>query len=123
MHRPFLALGCLFGFLGVAAGAFGAHGLEGMIPADRLDTFETGVRYQIAHALALLFVGLAAARWPVRAWAGPGLLLVVGTLVFSGSLYALALTGVGAFGAIAPIGGTGLIAGWLWLALVALRNT
>lgn len=123
MHRPFLAIGCLLGFLGVAAGAFGAHGLEGVVPPHRLETFETGVRYQIVHALALIMLGLAAARWPVRAWAGPGILFVVGTLVFSGSLYALALSGAGLFGAIAPIGGTSLIVGWLWMALVSLRDT
>jgi uncharacterized membrane protein YgdD (TMEM256/DUF423 family) len=123
MHRPFLAIGCLFGFIGVAAGAFGAHGLEGTIPVERLATFETGVRYQLVHALALIMLGLLAARWPTRAWAGPGILFTAGTLIFAGSLYALAFTGIGVFGAIAPIGGTSLLAGWLWMTLVVLRDS
>ena len=123
MHRPFLVAGCLLSLFAVAAGAFGAHGLEGSLSADRLATFETAARYQMYHALGLLALGLLAARWPTRAWAGPGLLMLLGVLIFSGSLYALALSGVGVFGAIAPIGGTGLIASWGWTALVAMRAT
>ena len=123
MHRPFLAAGAVLALLAVAAGAFGAHGLEGTIPAGRLETFETAARYQMYHALGLLFLGLAAAGWPRRAWTGPAALLFGGILVFSGSLYALALTGIGVFGAIAPLGGASLIAGWAWMALVVLRVT
>lgn len=122
MHRAFLAAGCVLAFLGVAAGAFGAHGLEGVLTAARSETYETAVRYQVYHALALVLLGLAAARWPRRAWFGPGLLFLAGTVVFSGSLYALALTGVGAFGAIAPIGGASLLAGWAWMVLIVLRE-
>jgi len=121
MHRLFLAAGCLLAFLAVAAGAFGAHGLAGWLSPARLATFETAARYQMYHALALIFVGLAAARWPRKAWSGPGLLFLVGTIGFSGSLYALALSGVGLFGALAPIGGSALLAGWLWALLVVLR--
>ena len=121
MHRPFLAAGAVLAFIAVAAGAFGAHGLEGTIPPARLETFETAARYQMYHALALLFVGTAARSWPAKGWAGPGLLFVAGILVFSGSLYALALTGAGWLGAVAPVGGTALLVGWLWLTLVILR--
>lgn len=123
MHRPFLIAGTLLAFLAVAAGAFGAHGLEGSITPDRLETFETGARYQMYHAIALLLLGLTAARWPTKAWAGPGVLFVFGTVVFSGSLYLLAVTGMGWLGAIAPIGGTTLLAGWLWMAVVVARDT
>jgi len=123
MHRLFLAAGCLLAFLAVAAGAFGAHGLSGWLSAQRLATFEIAARYQMYHALALVLLGLAAARWPTKKWAGPGLALFAGTLAFSGSLYALALSGVGLFGALAPIGGTALLVGWLWALIVVLRQT
>jgi uncharacterized membrane protein YgdD (TMEM256/DUF423 family) len=123
MHRPFLAAGTLLSFLAVGAGAFGAHGLEGSLSPERLETFETAARYQMYHALALLLLGLAAARWPGRGWTGPGLCFVGGTLVFSGSLYTLAITGASWLGAIAPIGGATLLAGWMWMTLVVLRDT
>lgn len=123
MHRPFLVLGFVLALLAVAAGAFGAHGLEGVLPADRLETFEVAVRYQMYHALALIGIGLAAGRWPGVAWNGPGLLLALGTAVFSGSLYALALGGGAAFGVVAPAGGACLLAGWAWGAWVAIRRT
>ena len=123
MHRLFLAAGCLLAFLAVAAGAFGAHGLEASLSTANLAAFETGARYQMYHALALILVGLAAAQWPRKAWAGPGLALAGGTIVFSGSLYAFAVTDIGFFGAITPIGGATLLVGWVWLALVALRDT
>lgn len=122
MHRPFLAAGCLLAFLAVAAGAFGAHGLQGVLTATRLETWETAARYQMYHALALLFLGLAAARHPGARWSGPAILLFGGTVVFSGSLYALALTGVGVLGAVTPIGGAGLLAGWIWALLLVLRD-
>jgi uncharacterized membrane protein YgdD (TMEM256/DUF423 family) len=123
MHRPFLAAGTLLAFLGVGAGAFGVHGLEGTLSPDRLDTFEPAARYQMYHAFALLILGGAAARWPGKGWAGPGLCFLVGTIVFSGSLYLLALTGASWLGAVAPIGGTTLLAGWVWMTLVVLRDT
>lgn len=121
MHRLFLSAGCLFAFLAVAAGAFGAHGLEGSLSSARLETLETAARYQMYHALALILVGLAEARWPGKAWSGPGLMFLAGTVVFSGSLYALALSGVGLFGAVAPIGGALLLVGWIWALVVVLR--
>lgn len=120
MDRTFLLLGAVAGFLGVGLGAFGAHALRARLTADMLAVFETGVRYQMYHALALLFVALAAARfdgWLIRS---AGWLFVVGILLFSGSLYVLALTGVSRLGIVTPFGGLAFLAGWLCLALVAL---
>lgn len=121
MQRTFLVLGLLFGLIGVAAGAFGAHALRESLGPDRLATFETGVRYQMYHALALVGIGLAAARWPAAGWSGPGALLVAGIVLFSGSLYALSLTGVRWLGAVTPIGGACFLAGWAWAILLAWR--
>ncbi len=117
MERTFAAIGALFGLLGVGAGAFGAHALRNRLTADLLEIFETGVRYQMYHALALLIVAFAYGRWtaPQALWAG--WLFVVGTAVFSGSLYVLAFTGARWWGAVTPIGGVCLLAGWaalLW---------
>ena len=117
MDRLFFALGAGSAFLAVAAGAFGAHALRVRLPPDLLGIFETAARYQMYHALGLIAVAWAAARWPgaLPQWAG--WLFVVGTVLFSGSLYALALTGVGALGAVTPVGGLLLMAGWVTLAL------
>jgi uncharacterized membrane protein YgdD (TMEM256/DUF423 family) len=109
------------GFVGVAAGAFGAHALRARIPGDLLAVFETGVRYQLFHAVALLAVGCAIGTWPGARFAAAGWCLVAGTIVFSGSLYALALTGTRAFGAITPLGGALFLAGWLIAAWSGLR--
>lgn len=122
MHRTFLILGFALGLAGVAAGAFGAHGLRDALGPERLATFETAVRYQMYHALALIGVGLAASTWPSGAWTGPGTLFAVGVLIFSGSLYALSLTEVRVFGAVAPLGGACLLAGWAWALLSAWRT-
>lgn len=120
MARTFWILGCVFGFTGVAAGAFGAHALRASVPPDLLAVFETGARYQMYHALALLAVALAAERRPeARGLRAAGWLFAAGTLVFSGSLYALALSGVRVLGAITPIGGACFLAGWVALALAA----
>ena len=111
----FGSLGALSGFVAVAAGAFGAHALRARLAPELLAVFETGARYQMYHALALL---LLAVQPPTRATAAAGWLFVTGTLLFSGSLYALALTGVRAFGAVTPIGGLCFLAGWATLAFV-----
>jgi uncharacterized membrane protein YgdD (TMEM256/DUF423 family) len=116
MERLFFLLGCVSGFLGVGLGAFGAHALKARLAPDMLAVFETGVRYQMFHALALLAVGWACARWPGAATTASGWLFVAGTLLFSGSLYALALTGARGLGAVTPVGGVAFLAGWLCLA-------
>jgi uncharacterized membrane protein YgdD (TMEM256/DUF423 family) len=122
MERLFLVLGSVSGLIAVAAGAFGAHTLRDRISADLLATFETGVRYQMYHALALIAVAWAATRWANSLTAVAGWLFVVGTLIFSGSLYALSLTGARWLGAITPFGGVAFLGGWLCLALAALRS-
>jgi uncharacterized membrane protein YgdD (TMEM256/DUF423 family) len=122
MERVFFLLGSLSALIAVAAGAFGAHTLRDHIPADLLATFETGVRYQMYHALALLAVAWAVTRWTNSLTTLAGWLFVAGTLIFSGSLYALSLTGARWLGAITPLGGVAFIGGWLCLALVAWRG-
>ena len=120
--RLFFVIGSLSAFLGVALGAFGAHALKARLGADMLGTFEVGVRYQMYHALALLAVGWAHTRWPGTMLTASGWLFVAGTVLFSGSLYVLSLTGVRWLGAITPIGGLALLAGWLCLALAVWRG-
>jgi len=94
MDRLFFAIGALSGFIGVALGAFGAHALKSRLDPDLLAIFEVGVRYQMYHAFALLAVGWAQTRWPGRVLNASGWLFVAGTAVFSGSLYALSLSGM-----------------------------
>ena len=115
-------IGAIAGGAGVALGAFGAHGLKSRVGADLLAVFETGVRYQMYHALALLAVGWAVTRWP-GAWVGAaGWLFLVGIVVFSGSLYVMTFTGARWLGAITPIGGVAFILGWVALAVAALKG-
>lgn len=122
MERTFVAIGALCGLLGVAAGAFGAHSLRERLSPDLLAVFETGARYQMYHALALLAVAWAATRWSSAWLTASGWLFVAGIVIFSGSLYLLSLTGVRWLGAITPIGGVAFLAGWACLALAALRG-
>lgn len=122
MDRIFAVVGALSGFIAVGAGAFGAHGLKAIVTPDRLAVFETAVRYQMVHALALFAVAWAIDRWPGRAAVAGGWCFVAGTVIFSGSLYALTLTGVRGLGAITPVGGLLFLAGWLLLALAAWRG-
>ena len=119
MSRLFLLLGALSGFVSVAAGAFGAHALRDRLAPDYLAVFETGARYQMYHALALLAVALLTQRWPGASLQWAGWLFVIGTILFSGSLYALALSGTRWLGAITPLGGIAFLAGWICLALAA----
>jgi uncharacterized membrane protein YgdD (TMEM256/DUF423 family) len=121
MERTFLALAGLSGFVGVAAGAFGAHALKSRLSPDLLAVFETGARYQMIHALALAAAAWASSRFPGAAGPAAGWLFLAGTVLFSGSLYALALTGVRALGAVTPLGGLAFLAGWLALAWAAIR--
>jgi uncharacterized membrane protein YgdD (TMEM256/DUF423 family) len=119
VHRTFFLIGALAGFIGVALGAFGAHGLRSRLSSEMLAVFETGVRYQMYHALALLLTAAAMARidgwWVMTA----GWCFVAGIVLFSGSLYALALTGVTTFGAVTPVGGLAFLAGWACLVIAA----
>ncbi len=120
--RLLIQLAAGLGLLGVAIGAFGAHGLRPMLEASgRFDTFETAVRYQFYHTLAMLAVGVLWVARPELRLGLTGSLWLAGVLVFSGSLYALCFTGVTKLGAVAPVGGLLLIGGWLSL-LLAVRN-
>jgi len=120
LDRILIAAGALSAFLGVGLGAFGAHGLRTRLSADMLAVFEIGVRYQLYHALALLGAGAAATRLAPGALTAAAVLFVVGTLVFSGSLYVLALSGRKWLGAITPLGGLALLAGWACLSWAAI---
>jgi len=121
LRRFLAASGAISGGLAVVAGAFGAHALRARLEPGMLLVFETGARYQMYHALALFAAAWLADRGAAAhaAWAGG--LFIAGTILFSGSLYLLALTGVRGFGAITPFGGVAFIAGWATLALGALR--
>jgi uncharacterized membrane protein YgdD (TMEM256/DUF423 family) len=122
MDRLFFSMGAVSGFIGVALGAFGAHALKSRLAPDLLATFEVGVRYQMYHALALLAVGWAQTRWPGPVLNAGGWLFVAGTLLFSGSLYVLSLTGEKWLGAVTPVGGLALLGGWLCLAWGAWKG-
>ena len=109
--------------MGVALGAFAAHGLKATLAPDLLAAFETGVRYQMYHAFALFAAAWGWAQWRARPLAIAGGLFVAGIVVFSGSLYLLALTGERWLGAVTPLGGLACLAGWLCLAWGAFRAT
>ncbi len=116
MDRTFVAIGAVSAFLGVALGAFAAHGLRQRLSPEMLLIFEVGVRYQMYHALALIAVGLVLAHWPSGTVEIAGWLFLAGTAIFSGSLYALSVSGVRTLGAITPIGGLAFLSGWIALA-------
>lgn len=122
MTRLWWVAGGVSGFLSVAAGAFAAHALKDRLPADLLAVFETGARYQAYHALALCAVAGLATHAPSRAASVAGWCFLAGTVLFSGSLYALAATGVRGLGAITPFGGVAFLAGWLALAVAGART-
>jgi uncharacterized membrane protein YgdD (TMEM256/DUF423 family) len=122
MDRVFFALGALSALLAVAAGAFGAHALRERLGPDLLGVFDVGARYHMYHALGLLAAAWAVSRWPGGAAVAAGWLFVAGTIVFSGSLYLLALTGQRWLGAITPLGGFAFLLGWAALAWAALRT-
>lgn len=123
MEKIFFSIACFLGAAAVALGAFGAHALDGRVEARLLDVFETGVRYHMYHALALIAVVVAINYWPnsslpvIAGW-----LFLAGIVIFSGSLYLLTFTGKSWLGAITPIGGVAFIAGWICLAVAALRG-
>jgi len=122
MDRLFFVVGSLFGFLGVVLGAFGAHALKGNLGVDQLMVFEVGVRYQMYHAFALLAAAWAYTKWPGKSLIASGWLFIMGMVLFSGSLYALSLSGVRWLGAITPFGGLAFVAGWLCMAWSAWRR-
>ncbi|MFT4739279.1 MAG: uncharacterized membrane protein YgdD (TMEM256/DUF423 family) [Marivirga sp.] len=118
MHKSFLIIGALMGAVGVVLGAFGAHALKDVLSTSgRLDTYETAVKYQMYHSLALLLLGLLTFHVDHKFMQYAGWAFIIGTLIFSGSLYSLCATGITKLGAITPIGGVFLIAGWILMAL------
>jgi uncharacterized membrane protein YgdD (TMEM256/DUF423 family) len=120
--RVLFGLGAILGFLGVAAGAFGAHAIRERVSAERLDNWNTAADYQLWHALSTIASALIAVRWASGSAAAAGWCFVAGVVVFSGSLYALALTDRRKLGAITPIGGMLFLAGWAFLILAAIRG-
>ena len=119
MDRTFLLLGSVAAFLAVTLGAFGAHGLRSRLSPEMMAVFQTGVQYHMAHALALILVSATLGRlsgWLIQT---AGWLFVAGIVLFSGSLYALAISGVTILGAITPLGGLCFLAGWACLAFAA----
>jgi uncharacterized membrane protein YgdD (TMEM256/DUF423 family) len=122
-NRNALFLGAIFMALAVLLGAFGAHALKNSLAPEMLAIYKTGVEYQFYHALGLLLIGVVGfhidSKWLRRS----GLLLTVGILLFSGSLYVLALTGIKVIGAITPIGGVSFVAGWICLAIAVWKRS
>ncbi len=127
MTRLFLAIAAILGGLAVAAGAFASHALKEKLTDRALEIFETGARYQMYHALALLLVGLLcssgfqtlSSEAPPPTLVAAGIAFIVGVVIFSGSLYALSLTNIKWLGAITPLGGAAFIIGWSCLAVAA----
>jgi uncharacterized membrane protein YgdD (TMEM256/DUF423 family) len=121
--NKFFTIGCLFAALGVAAGAFGAHGLKSVFSPDMLAVYETAVRYQMYHAFGLIIVGIFAENENANSRARmAGRCFIAGIVLFSGSLYALTLTDIRWFGAVTPIGGVAFIVGWVMLGISSLQN-
>lgn len=123
MHKLFLILGSIAMALAVGLGAFGAHGLKNILTDEMLDIFETGVKYHFYHAIGLLVIGLIAQLMPnssLLQWSG--WLILVGIIIFSGSLYILSIAGIRWMGAITPIGGVCFIISWILLALATWQN-
>ncbi|MHB8668455.1 MAG: DUF423 domain-containing protein [Burkholderiales bacterium] len=120
--KLFLVAGCLAALLAVVFGAFGAHALKGRIAPELMPVYRTGVEYHFYHALGLILVGLAALHLPESAWLrGAGWAMLAGIVLFSGSLYLLALTGERWLGAITPFGGTAFIAAWALFAAAIIK--
>ena len=122
MEKFFIVAGAISAFIGVAAGAFGAHALKTRLEPDLLAVFEVGVRYQMHHAFALIATAWVVSRWPGNLASTAGALFIVGTLLFSGSLYLLSLSGVRWLGAVTPLGGLAWLAAWACLAWAVARG-
>ena len=121
-RSPLIALGALNAAIAIAAGAFAAHSLRARLDARSVEVFETAARYHMYHAFALVLAGMLANASAMRGTQLAGWLFQAGIVLFSGSLYALALTGVKTLGAVTPLGGVAFLAGWLWLAWSAWRR-
>ena len=121
--KLFLALGAMSGALAVMLGAFGAHGLKDKLPVDLMKVYQTGVEYHFYHTFALLAVGLLALKFQSGLATASGWAFLAGIVIFSGSLYALALSGVRVLGAITPLGGVLFIAGWVLLAVAVIKTS
>jgi uncharacterized membrane protein YgdD (TMEM256/DUF423 family) len=115
MSKILLVIGSLFGFIAVAAGAFGAHTLRETLSPEALGLLQTGVRYQMYHAFALIVAGWALDKYERREFVKSGWAFVAGIALFSGSLYIAGLSGLSWIGAITPFGGVAFLAGWLYL--------
>jgi uncharacterized membrane protein YgdD (TMEM256/DUF423 family) len=128
MNKKFIATGALLGALAVALGAFGAHGLKKIVPEEIVQTFQTGVQYQMYHALALLFAGIIAEKFSSKLIQYTGWFFISGIILFSGSLYLLTIfkatetIGLTKIGLITPFGGLSFIAGWLCLFFSVLKK-
>ncbi len=128
MHKGFVTTGALLGAIAVALGAFGAHGLKKIVPAETVQTFQTGVQYQMYHALALLLVGLLYEKCSPKPVKTAGILFIVGIILFSGSLYVLTagraaeISALDKAGIITPVGGLSFISGWLFLFIAAIKR-
>jgi uncharacterized membrane protein YgdD (TMEM256/DUF423 family) len=120
--RTYLLIGALLALLGVMLGAFGAHGLKNILDANALATFEVGVRYQLYHALAVIVLGGLAAQANLRWCRRAALLFIVGCVLFSGSIYLLALTGMKWLGPVTPLGGVCFMAGWVALVIGLIKG-
>jgi uncharacterized membrane protein YgdD (TMEM256/DUF423 family) len=121
--KLFVIIGAVGGFLSVALGAFGAHGLNDKITKHFMEIYQTAVQYQMYHSLALLLVGILAIQWQDSAslrWSG--YLMIAGIVLFSGSLYVLSLTGIRWLGAITPLGGIAFLVAWFLLAVAAYQS-
>ena len=118
---PVLVIGAVLGLLGVAAGAFGAHGLKGRVDAHALDVWRTAAHYEQLHAVVLVAIGLLG-QGRGRLLRAAAMLFVAGIIVFSGTLYAIVLGGPKILGAVTPVGGLALMAGWCALALYGLTR-
>ncbi|KZR57639.1 DUF423 domain-containing protein [Pseudobacillus badius] len=120
--KLFIIIGAINAFLSVALGAFGAHGLEGKVEPKYLEIWKTGVQYQMFHAMGMIAVGILMGQVQASSmlnWSG--WMMLIGTVIFSGSLYALTLSGVKVLGAITPIGGVAFLVGWVLLIVAAMK--
>lgn len=119
--KLFIILGALNGFIAVALGAFGAHGLEGKIPDKYLETWQTAVQYQMFHAVGLLVIGILAGKIssPLINWSG--WLMLIGIILFSGSLFVLSVTQIKVLGAITPLGGVSFLVAWILMIIAAYK--